>query len=63
MSGVDVPHLVAFCRAEPNLRLRRMHMELKASPTVLRDEAVPSRRRRRHGAEPLGEDGERAVAT
>jgi hypothetical protein len=35
-------------------------MEPKASPAVLRDEAVPSRRRRRHGAEPLGEDGERA---
>jgi hypothetical protein len=34
-------------------------MEPKASPAVLRDEAVPSRRRRRHGAEPLGEDGER----
>jgi hypothetical protein len=58
--GVDVPHLVSSGRAQPHLRFRRLHAEAGASPAVRPYEAVPGRRRRRHGAEPLREDGERA---
>jgi hypothetical protein len=58
--SVDVPHLVSSGRAQPHLRFRRMHAEAGASPAVRPYEAVPGRRRRRHGAEPLREDGERA---
>ena len=64
ISGVDVPHLVASRRAEPNLRLRWMHMEPKASPAVFRtrryqvegdDDAVPSRRARVASARSRGD--------
>jgi hypothetical protein len=57
---VDVPHRVRAGRAQPHLRLRRMHAKPRASPAVLPDEVIPGRRRRGHGAEPLREDGERA---
>jgi hypothetical protein len=58
--GVDVPHLVRCRRAQPHLRLGWVHPEPRASPAVLPDEAVPGRGRRRHRAEPLREDRERA---
>jgi hypothetical protein len=34
--GVDVPHLVRCRRAQPHLRLGRMHPEPRASPAVVR---------------------------
>src|SRR4029453_13269856 len=34
--GVDVPHLVRSCRAEPHLRLRGMHTDSRASPPYWR---------------------------
>ena len=47
-------------RSRPHLRFRRMHAEPGASPAVGPYQSVPSRRRRRHAAEPLRKDGERA---
>ena len=58
--GVDVPHFVRASRAQPNLRLRRMHAEPGPPPAVLPDEVVPRRRGGPDCAEPLREHGERA---
>src|SRR5712691_915111 len=58
--GVDVPHFVSAGRAQPDLRLRRMHAEAGPPPAVRPDEAVPGRGGGPDLAEPLGEDGERA---
>src|SRR4029079_956194 len=60
---VDMPHLVRPCRAKPDLRLCRMRAEPRPSPAILPHATVPGRRRRRHGAEPLPEEGEGAVDT
>src|ERR1700680_2366146 len=58
--GVDVPHLVGSCRAQPDLRFHGMDAEPGAAPAVLSYEAVPGGGGGPDRTEPLSEDRERA---